>query len=62
MKNKLKRDTQKFNAVLVVMGILELNMNLLKPMLGDHFGVVFIVVAVVAALLRERKQNTGLDQ
>ena len=62
MKNKLKRDTQKFNAILVVMGILELNMNLLKPMLGDHFGVVFIVVAVVAALLRERKQNTGLDQ
>ena len=34
------------------MAVVELNMNVLQPLLGDHYGVVFMVIAVVNAILR----------
>jgi hypothetical protein len=54
IKQKLKSDTHKWNLLMGVVGIVEINMGLLKGVLGEYYGAVFIVVAVIGYLLREK--------
>ena len=51
-KQILKSKTMLFNIFVAIMAVVELNMNVLQPLLGDHYGVVFMVIAVVNAILR----------
>ncbi len=52
LKQILKSKTMLFNIFVAIMAVVELNMNLLQPMLGDHYGIVFMVIAAVNAILR----------
>ncbi len=54
IKQKLKSDTHKWNLLMGIVGIVEINMGLLEGLLGDYYGVAFIVVAAVGYLLREK--------
>ena len=52
IRQHLKSKTQWFNLALAVAGILELNFHLLRDNLGDWYGVAFILVSVIGAVLR----------
>ncbi len=47
-----KSRTLDLSAALAVLGVIELNMPLVRDMLGDYYGVVFILFAAVGAYLR----------
>jgi hypothetical protein len=48
----IKSKTILFSAILAVMGVLELNLGLLEGLLGDWYGVVFILISAITAFLR----------
>lgn len=48
----IKSKTILFSAILAVMGVLELNLGLLENLLGDWYGVVFILISAITAFLR----------
>lgn len=48
----LKSKTQLFNIALAVIGVIELNMHLLRDNLGDSYGLVFIAVSCAGLVLR----------
>ena len=52
IKKHLKSKTQLFNLAVAAMGIVELNMHLLRDNLGDSYGVTFILVSIFGLLLR----------
>lgn len=49
-----KSRTYDMQAIIAVLGIVELNMHLLQSQLGEHYGVVFIVIAALGAFLRAK--------
>ncbi len=51
-KNWYKSKTHWFNIFVGIIGILELNIGLLQNTLGDSYGVVFVVVAMIGMFLR----------
>jgi len=53
MLQRLKSKTNKANILLASFGILEANIQMLQPLLGDKYGLVFVVVAMVYGGLRE---------
>jgi len=48
----LKSRTQLFNLAVAALGIIELNMHLLRDNFGDSYGFAFICVSIVAMVLR----------
>ena len=44
--------TMDFAALLAVFGTIEQNLPMVKDMIGDNYGLVFIGVSVIVALLR----------
>ena len=52
-KNRLKSKTYWFAFTLTLLGPVEMNFHLMKDLLGDYYGVSFIVIAVAVAALRE---------
>lgn len=50
--NWIKSKTLWFNIIVAVLGILEMNMMVLQPYLGDSYGVIFMVIAVINVILR----------
>lgn len=52
IKKQLKSKTQWFNIAVAAVGIIEINMHLMRDNLGDNYGMVFIAVSVVAMVLR----------
>lgn len=52
MEKYAKSKTLLFSAVLAVLGVLELNLGLLENLLGDWYGVVFILISAVTAVIR----------
>lgn len=50
--NWIKSKTLWFNIVVAVLGIIEMNMMVLQPYLGEHYGIAFMVIAVVNVVLR----------
>lgn len=44
--------TQLSNFAVIALGVVEMNMQLLQPLLGDWFGVAFIGVAIVNQMNR----------
>lgn len=51
-KQILKSKTMVFNIFVAIMAVVEMNMAVLQPMLGDHYGIVFMFVALVNVILR----------
>ncbi len=50
---KLKKSkTILFNMLLAFIGILEYNLHLFYDVLGEHYGIVFVIIATVGAYLR----------
>jgi hypothetical protein len=50
---KLKKSkTMLFNMLLAFIGILEYNLHLFYDVLGEHYGIVFVIIATVGAYLR----------
>lgn len=47
-----KSRTLDLMAVIGVLGVVEQNLHLVRDQLGDHYGWVFIGIAVVGTLLR----------
>lgn len=52
IKKHLKSKTQRFNLIVAAIGILEVNMGLLRANLGDYYGYAFIAVSIIAMVLR----------
>lgn len=52
IKKQLKSKTQWFNMMVAAIGIVEVNMHLMRDNLGDNYGFAFIAVSVVAMVLR----------
>lgn len=50
--NWIKSKTLWFNIVVAVLGIIEMNMSLMQPYLGDSYGIIFMVIAVINVVLR----------
>ena len=61
MLKTLKSETMWFSYALVVFGALEMNMGLLKDVLGDHYGLAMTVVGVIVAVLRFRTTKAIKD-
>jgi hypothetical protein len=53
LKQRLKSKTHLAALAVSALGIVEVNMGLLKGLLGDWYGVAFIGVAVLMHVLRE---------
>jgi hypothetical protein len=54
VKQKLKSDTHKWNLLQGVFAIIELKFGLLEGLLGDWWGLAFIVTSIIGYLLREK--------
>lgn len=50
--NWIKSKTLWFNIVVAVLGIIEMNFSVLQPYLGEHYGIMFMFIAVVNVILR----------
>ena len=50
--NWIKSKTLWFNLIVAVLGIIEMNMMVLQPYLGEHYGIVFMIIAIVNVVLR----------
>lgn len=50
--NWIKSKTLWFNIIVAVLGIIEMNMSLMQPYLGDSYGIIFMVIAVINVILR----------
>ena len=48
----LKSKTIGFSLILAILGTVEMNMPLIRDMLGEYYGVSFMVIAVCVAGLR----------
>ncbi len=48
----IKSKTLWFNLLVAILGIIELNMLVLEPYLGDHYGIVFMAIAIINVILR----------
>lgn len=52
-KPRHKSKTNLAAMLVAAVGVIELNAPLLKPMLGDWYGVSFIAISITMVLLRE---------
>ncbi len=52
LKNIHKSKTMIFNIIVGVLGIVELNMGLFQAALGDYYGIIFMLVAMINVVLR----------
>lgn len=52
-KPRYKSKTNLAALAIAVVGVIEINAPLLKPLLGDWYGVAFIGISVLMVLLRE---------
>jgi hypothetical protein len=41
-----------FNILIGLLGIVELNMGLFQAVLGDYYGIIFMLVAMINVVLR----------
>lgn len=60
MKKPYKSKTINTAAVIAVLGVIELNMPLIRDTLGEWYGFSYIAIAVVMAVLR-LKTNEGIS-
>lgn len=51
-KKLLKSKTMIFSFLLTMFSVVELNMQILMPLLGEYYPVVFMIVALITAWLR----------
>jgi hypothetical protein len=47
-----KSKTMMFNILIAVLSIVELNIGLFQAVLGDYYGVIFMLVAIINVILR----------
>ncbi len=52
MKQYFKSKTINFSVLIGILGMLEMNMPMIKEQLGDYYGFVFIGIATISILLR----------
>lgn len=51
-KKLLKSKTMIFSLLLTMFSVVELNMQILMPLLGEYYPAVFMLVALITAWLR----------
>jgi hypothetical protein len=47
-----KSKTMVFNILIAVLSIVELNIGLFQAVLGDYYGIIFMLVAIINVILR----------
>lgn len=52
-KPRYKSKTNLAALAIAVIGVIEMNAPLLRPLLGDYYGVAFIAISIIMVLLRE---------
>ena len=52
-KPRHKSKTNLTALAIAVIGVIEMNAPLLRPLLGDYYGVAFIAISIIMVLLRE---------
>lgn len=50
---RLKSKTYRLQLAVLLLGVLEINFHLLQQYLGDWYGLSFVVISVVGAVVRE---------
>lgn len=50
---RLKSKTYRLQLVVLLLGVLEINFHLLQQYLGDWYGLSFVVISVIGAVVRE---------
>ena len=50
---RLKSKTYRLLLAVLLLGVLEINFHLLQQYLGDWYGLSFVVISVVGAVVRE---------
>lgn len=53
LKQRFKSKTNRFNAIIGMLSILEVNFGLLREYVGVHYGWMFMVVMLINFYLRE---------
>lgn len=51
-KPALQSKTVIFSMIIAAMGVIEMNMPMLKEMMGDYYGVAFIAISAISVALR----------
>lgn len=51
-KKQLKSKTMWFSWFVMAFGVLELNLHLVQEYLGDSYGVIFMIIALISGTLR----------
>ena len=52
-KPRHKSKTNLAALAIAVIGVIEMNAPLLRPLLGDYYGVAFIAISIIMVVLRE---------
>ena len=52
-KSPLRSKTLWFSLALTVLGVIEQHLELLKPLLDEYYGLVFVMIGVLVAALRQ---------
>lgn len=52
-KPRHKSKTNLTALAIAVIGVIEMNAPLLRPLLGDYYGVAFIAISIIMVVLRE---------
>ncbi len=62
MMKRLKSKTYWLNFGVMGLGILVTNFDSIKPLLGEHAGIAFIVISVLGMALREITKGSIQDK
>lgn len=62
IKKRIKSKTYLLNHVVAMIGILEVNLHLLRNSLGNHYGYAFIGVAIAGYIVRELTKGAVDDK
>lgn len=52
IKKLHKSKTIIFSWLLLILGVVEINMHMLQEYLGEYYGITFMCVAIITAILR----------
>ena len=62
LKKRLSSKTYRAALLLSILGVVEVNFSLLQPMLGEYYGITYIITAAVFMVLRELTKDSIEDK
>ena len=52
MRNFMRSKTMWFAWLVMVFGVVEVNLHLIRDYLGDAYGIIFMIIAIISGTLR----------